>query len=505
MLPAPPALPLNAFRATILHGLESHKPMKIRAFAFVFAAAGGVFAPFAAAQELRHPANYQPARYSYDYYADEADPSASDAPSVASEPSAMAGSAAGVACSSCDPCNACSSCCDPCGSCCEDSCCDGCEDCDCGCGDDMWRLFGDNTILGFGLTGWVNAGMTANNWNNPSRFNGPVSFNDREDVYLNQLYAVLENPLDVEDGDWDFAARVDFLFGTDARFTKAVGLELDQFGGEHWNRGRDFHQIALPQFYAQFGNDRFNVLAGHFYTPVGYEVVTAPGNFFYSHAYTHQYGEPFTHTGALASYQLNDQWRAVGGVHFGWDTFDSAIDRAGFVGGLFWTPADDVTISATMTTGDEINAVGTLSNRTMYSLYGIFQLTEKWAYVLQHDNGWQDDAIGPGQQANWYGINQYLYYTINDQWRAGLRAEWFDDPNGYRVVSVGATNPAKGPFRGDFYEITAGLNWTPHSNWIIRPELRWDWYDGGAVGPKPFNDGNNSSQFLAAMDLIFQW
>ncbi len=46
---------------------------------------------------------------------------------------------------------------------------------------------------------------------------------------------------------------------------------------------------------------------GHFYTIIGYEVVTAPDNFFYTHAYTMQYGEPFTHTGVLATYNANDQ------------------------------------------------------------------------------------------------------------------------------------------------------------------------------------------------------
>lgn len=472
--------------------------MRIRSIAFAVAAAGGVFAPFAAAQELRSPANYRPAGYAYDYYADETAPSASDAPSV---PAATpAPEAAPTTCTSCA-----SACCDPCGGCNSCQSCCTCGDC-CECGEDEpWRLFGDSTILGFGLTGWVNPGMTANSWNNPSRFNGPVSFNDREDVYLDQLYAVLENPLETECGDWDFAGRVDFLWGTDARFTKAVGLELDQFGGEHWNAGKEFYHLALPQFYAQVGNDRFNVLAGHFYTPIGYEGVMAPGNFFYSHAYTHQYGEPFTHTGALASYQVNDAWRAIAGIHFGWDVFDSAIDRAGFLGGLYWTPADDVTIAATMTTGDEISAQGTLANRTMYSLVGTFQLNDLWTYIIQHDNGWQDQGIGPNQDAHWYGVNQYLFREINDEWKAGLRVEWFDDPNGYRVVAVGASNPAKGPFRGDFWEITAGLNWTPHSNWIIRPELRWDWFDGDGQVPRPFNDGRDNNQFLAAMDLIFLW
>jgi hypothetical protein len=103
-------------------------------------------------------------------------------------------------------------------------------------------------------------------------------------------------------------------------------------------------------------------------------------------------------------------------------------------------------------------------------------------------------------------VNQYLFYTINDCWKAGLRFEWFRDDDGARVVGVGDGNPATGPFVGDFYEITMGLNWTPRANWNIRPELRWDWFDPDAdtVGA-PFNDNNSNSQFTAAVDVIFTY
>ena len=54
-----------------------------------------------------------------------------------------------------------------------------------------------------------------------------------------------------------------------------------------------------------------NVKAGHFYTPIGYESVPAPDNFFYTHAYTMQYGEPFTHTGLLGNYKVNPNWSVL--------------------------------------------------------------------------------------------------------------------------------------------------------------------------------------------------
>ena len=52
------------------------------------------------------------------------------------------------------------------------------------------------------------------------------------------------------------------------------------------------------------GYNDWKIKLGHFYTPIGYEVVPANGNFFYTHAYTMQYGEPFTHTGVLGPVRL---------------------------------------------------------------------------------------------------------------------------------------------------------------------------------------------------------
>ena len=71
---------------------------------------------------------------------------------------------------------------------------------------------------------------------------------------------------------------------------------------------------------------RLNVKFGHFYTLIGYEVVPAIGNFFYTHAYTMQYGEPFTHTGVLTTWVPNDQLTIIGGITNGWDNWDDGLE-----------------------------------------------------------------------------------------------------------------------------------------------------------------------------------
>ena len=41
---------------------------------------------------------------------------------------------------------------------------------------------------------------------------------------------------------------------------------------------------------------------------------------------------------------------------------------------------------------------------------------------------------------------------------------------------------------------------------MVRPEIRWDWFDGPA-GPTglPFADGNRDDQFTFAADVVFTY
>jgi hypothetical protein len=365
------------------------------------------------------------------------------------------------------------------------------------CCDEPWVLFGP-MAGGITVDGWIAAGATANADNPADRYNGPVSFNDRNEVQLNQLYVSIGKATDPCEC-FSVGGRVDLLYGTDYIFTQAAGLETRRNGDPKWN-SRDHYGLAMPQMYIEFAYNDLSVKVGHFYTIIGNEVVTAPGNFFYSHSYTMQYGEPFTHTGVLADYKYSDSVTLLGGIHGGWDSFDPVRQRAGFLGGATWSNCDEsVNLAFMLTSGHELNNMGTFTNRTMYSLVGSLALTDNLDYVIQHDNGWQEDWFGANQDAEWYGLNQYLLYTINDCWKAGARFEWFRDDDGTRVAGVRNGNPAAGPFQGNFYEATLGLNWTPSSNLTVRPEVRWDWFDGAT---NPYDGGTKDDQFTAAFDAI---
>ena len=285
---------------------------------------------------------------------------------------------------------------------------------------------------------------------------------------------------------------MDFLFGADGPDTQAFGDGGWDFG---WNSSRDYGS-AIPQLYLEFAVDDLTIKFGHFYTLIGWEVVPAPDNFFYSHSYTMYYAEPFTHTGFLASYAVNDDVTAYGGWTTGWDTgFEDLNEASTFLGGLSFVLSDDMSLTWALTAGDfgaGISGLADTGDIYMNSLVLEYQVTDNLTYILQHDFGQNSDI--PGGATNWYGINQYLQYAFNDCLAGGLRFEWFRDDNGVRVP---------GNDRGDFYEITAGINYRPHANVIFRPEIRFDWFEGTIVGTRPFGrTGQFSDQVSGGFDFI---
>ncbi len=385
--------------------------------------------------------------------------------------------------------------------------CNSCGDCD---SDQPWRLFPE-TAGGWQLTGWLAAGATANADSPATRINGPITFNDRSNFQANQFYMTFGRDVERGGHGLQWGGRVDFLFGTDYFFTRAAGLELRDDGSRHWNRRGNQYGLALPQAYGEVAFGNMSLKVGHFYTIIGNETVTAPDNFFYSHAYTMQYGEPFTHTGGLITWQLNDNLVAHAGLVNGWDKFDAVTDRAAFLGGLTFTPrSEQFELTATVIYGDEDGVTGVSDHtRTLYSIVFRYHINDSWEYVLQHDNGW-NNYDGTPIDEEWYGINQYLFYSLNDCWTFGARAEWFRDDDGSRLYTVPLRNGVGGPvlpggltsssFAGNYYNVSVGLNWTPTANIIVRPEMRFDWSDGTEVAP--YDDYTKDSQLTAAFDAI---
>ena len=317
---------------------------------------------------------------------------------------------------------------------------------------DPWELFPE-TCRGLKIGGWFQAGY---NSKSDGKFN---SHPGRVNLHQGYLYA--EKVADGECGlDWGF--RTDLVYGVDAQDTQAFGNNPG-----HWDFQNGFdHGIygwAVPQAYVELAACDLSVKFGHFYTLIGYEVVTSPDNFFYSHSFTMYNSEPFTHTGAIATYNATDRLTGYFGWTAGWDTgFDMYNGGNSFLGGFGYSLTDNVKMTYITCFGD----LGWRGEGYNHSLVFDVSVTEKLNYILQSDlvasDGWFNVSTGeylPGQRDD-VGVNQYLIYQLNGCWALGGRLEWWKRDG------------------SSLWEATAGVNWKPHPNFVLRPEVRYNWGSG---------------------------
>ena len=269
-------------------------------------------------------------------------------------------------------------------------------------------------------------------------------------------------------------------------------------------------------FRKRMSNSPFNNLSvklGHFAGILDYEAVPAVMNPFYSHSYSYGYTVPQLVTGLLGEYKLTDQLALLAGFHRGWLMFEDTNDTLDFMGGVKWNSANQRTkIAYAVSVGPQdppgdFNQIPGDQDRFVYSLVIQQRLFERLQYVAVQNLGTEQNAPTTGNTAEWYGLNQYFLYAINPCWNANLRVEWLRDDDGVRVAGPGNIPGVYAwsghGFAGNFYDVTAGLSWRPNGNLVIRPECRWDWYDGLA-GPTglPFDGGHDDHQFTAGIDAI---
>lgn len=366
---------------------------------------------------------------------------------------------------------------------------DGCSGCDDGC--DMFGLRCDqdeiNIFDGVEVGGWAQFGYTSEQ----TLFNGA---GEDEDFQLNQGWIYLEKAAESECGEWALGYRADFVYGVDAPNTQSFGNTLNNQGFGNFDvdngftRGAGFGW-AIPQLYVEATNGDTTIKAGHFYTLHGYEVVTAPDNFFFTHAYSMNNSEPFTHTGVVVTQSVSDDMEVYAGWTAGWDTgFDRQAGGSNFLGGVSTAVSDDVSFTYILSAGN----FGAIGDGYGHSAVLDWQINDKLNYVFHHDllqsSGGNAASI---QNNDVVAINQYLIYQVSDCIGVGGRAEWWKS-NGTSV-----------------YALTGGVNIKPHSQVTIRPEVKYDWSPGGQVAADgnlgsnlgPVLNGSNETTF--SVDVIF--
>jgi hypothetical protein len=367
--------------------------------------------------------------------------------------------------------------------CCEPTCDDPCCSSDVACGDGCAAggLFSGcglaGPIEGFSLAGalglqdsaieiggWTNIAYYNKNIPLSQNFDDGLSFDDIPDhANLAQQWFYLGKVADGSAGR-DFGGRIDVIYGTDAQKTQSFGNPgafNRGFGFFDASLDHGYYGWAIPQAYMEVANGDLSTKVGHFFTPIGYEVIPATGNFFHTHSYTMFNSEPFTHTGVLSTYSGFEALTLYGGWSAGWDTGFTNLDGgSNWLGGFAYEINDNVTFTYLNTYGN----FGWRGGKDSYShsLVLVADLTDNLQYVGQSDLLDATDNPTAGSTDS-VGINQYLFYTLNDVMKVGGRAEWWK--------SDGIS----------YNEVTGGVNIQALSNLVFRPEVRYDWAPAGDI------------------------
>jgi hypothetical protein len=374
--------------------------------------------------------------------------------------------------------------------------------------------------------GWLAQGYVWNPYRPADRFNGPMTWNDRANEYqMNELYYYFGRAAKTDECCLDWGARIDTMYGTNYRWNTSAGFETN------FDTNNAFYGLAIPQLYAQLGYNNWDIKVGRWFSPVGYYVVGTANNFFATLPFTFQYGEPFTHTGIIATKKLSDSLTVGGAITHGWDSSDNTGNP--HAGGLItttYTIDDQRTLAYVGVFGPEVNFSGVnlasngfgYTTRYLQTLVYVNKFSDDVTGVIQSDYGTQDDAlIGPSGNnvdARWYGLNTYLYWnqTCRCQW--GVNAEWFRDQGGFRVGQVlpsfgspdarglGASNgQTRFGYDGSFYRLMFGPKYFFTPNIYGRAALAADWYDGKNNNPNnqsPYDDGTKNHQQAVVFDVI---
>jgi hypothetical protein len=301
------------------------------------------------------------------------------------------------------------------------------------------------------------------------------------------------------------------MYGSDARTIHSLGL-LDRAG----------HEILQPDVVEAYLNLHLPMMTdggldlklGKFVTLEGAETIDPRTNFFYSHTYIFNFGIPFNHAGALATWHATKWLDLMAGATRGVNTsIDDNNGALAFHGGLGLNFNDGkVVVSASTHIGPETPR-DNRDPRYLSDITTTWKITDKLTSITDLNYA-LDDLTG----AKAYGVAQYFTYSINSWLTAGVRGEIFRDEKGFYVVSFADNEDPMRALRGDatidprtvgggrttYGALTAGVNIKPPmpkpiSGLTIRPELR---YDRALANTRPFNDSKDRDQFTAAVDFI---
>ncbi len=264
-------------------------------------------------------------------------------------------------------------------------------------------------------------------------------------------------------------------------------------------------QFDVTQAFGQYATGAWTVIAGKFTTLQGSEVIWAPTNPNYSRSIL--FGAiPFTHTGVRTTYAATDTVNLIVGVNNGWDQVSSASRSKTIEVGATLNPVKplNITISDYAGNASSLTGGGNLAGeptgaRNSLNLVGTYAISDAASVGLEYLNVSQSNfaSLAPGGgtiKAKYDGWALYGSYLVTPAWRAALRAETFNDRDGFHF---GTPNTK-------YNEFTATLTWLTSDNFELRGEVRSD-KAGNAVFSDPKPPATSKDLLTYAVEALFKF
>jgi hypothetical protein len=368
-------------------------------------------------------------------------------------------------------------------------------------------------VDGIHLSAQLQSGIIANPFRPATGLNWGQLFTDHANqVQLNQLLLTANKPLDPKNSDYQLGFKIQFMYGSDARYTQFLG-ELNRVDPDQRYQ-LDVVEANVLAHLPWLTEGGIDLKAGQYPTPLGYETIDPSTNPFYSHSYIFQFGLPFKHTGALATTHVNDVLDIYTGIDTGTNTTLGPLgENNGAVGGIggfnLSFLGGKLTILALTHFGPDdatraLSPIGVNANgqwRFYNDVLITWKASDAWTFVTEAN--WARDGYGfVGKPVNGFGVAQYVSYALTDTVALNARVEAWRDDNNFFVAAFPANNAFvrfqqgfpvtvnTAPGSNTTYgALTLGVTWKPEvpapiTGLLVRPEIRWD---HAFTDNKPFN------------------
>jgi hypothetical protein len=346
---------------------------------------------------------------------------------------------------------------------------------------------------GLDIHGHVEVGYTKNFDNPASGQNAFRTFDFEDDkAILDQLDLTIERRVDWRANKWDVGGVIEWIYGADAGLIHANGI-FDWYDGPR----NPENQFDPTQFYVDvamplLGGSRLRL--GKFVNLVGFESINPTADFigFYSRSFVFGSGYPFTHFGALYTFDATKDVTITAGVTRGDEQgFKDNNDAVSFLGSVNWQINKRMALYVANSTGPE-QPNDNANYRTTWDATFYWEPTDRCKFLANGYFLWDGAGAADGGSGYLYSFAALGSYQMCREAVLKIRGEYFHDQDGVRI-----------PPGTSLYEVTVGLDVIPFAsnewgrNLVLRPELRFDFSDDNV-----FN--GDSHQYTFGIDAIIK-